>query len=234
MTHSHRIEITHMETLEKRPHNAYNVPMLKRRPSNPPNAEKFWSLADKSKPPCWQWTGPSSPLGYGYFGRYGVAHRVAYEIAVGPIPDGLEIDHLCRNRGCVNPEHLDAVTHRQNILRGETLASINAAKTHCWRGHPFDEGNTRVSAIGYRTCRACNQINVGKWADRNRDKVRAACLERVRRLAARRASAAKGLPAPEWAAKRCEPWGKPKAAYRSREERRAMWAARVAKKTDPA
>ena len=83
------------------------------------------------------------------------AHRLVWEEFVGPIPDGMELDHVCRNRGCFNPDHLEPVTCRENLLRGETLAAQNAAKTHCHKGHPFDERNTGPTATGARRCRAC-------------------------------------------------------------------------------
>lgn len=83
------------------------------------------------------------------------AHRLAYTALVGPIPDGLVLDHLCRNRRCVNPAHLEVVTQRVNILRGEGQAAANATKTHCPKGHPYTVENTWVSRTGSRTCRAC-------------------------------------------------------------------------------
>lgn len=88
-------------------------------------------------------------------GKIARAHRVAYECAKGPIPDGLVIDHLCRNKACCNPDHLEAVTQRENTLRGMG-PSANAAKlTHCKRGHPFDSANTSINTRGHRVCRAC-------------------------------------------------------------------------------
>lgn len=105
--------------------------------------------------PCWLWTGLLADNGYGRFGKRYV-HQVAYERWVGPIPDGMELDHLCRVRHCANPAHLEAVTHRENDLRSpHTPAAVNARKTHCIRGHAFDEANTRVTPDGRRQCRAC-------------------------------------------------------------------------------
>lgn len=108
---------------------------------------------------CWGWTAFRSEKGYGQF-RVGVrtvrAHRFAYEAMVGPIPDGLTIDHLCRNRGCQNPDHLEPVTSRENTLRGDTAPAHNAAKTHCPAAHPYTPRNTYVSKRNRRDCRACH------------------------------------------------------------------------------
>ncbi len=109
---------------------------------------------------CWLWQ-RTTTHGYGHKpvnGRYVRAHRWAYELLVGPIPEGLELDHLCRDRACINPAHLEPVTRRENAKRG-SAGLINAArqraKTHCKNGHPFNEANTRVNRKGYRECRAC-------------------------------------------------------------------------------
>ena len=110
---------------------------------------------------CIQWTGSKSSTGYGTFynghGSSVMAHRWAYEHHVGPIPDGHRLDHLCRNRACVNPEHLEPVTQRQNLMRGDTIPAANAAKTHCPQGHPYSGDNLYVppGASNNRHCRAC-------------------------------------------------------------------------------
>ncbi|CAM5608262.1 hypothetical protein GCM10010329_17260 [Streptomyces spiroverticillatus] len=107
---------------------------------------------------CWQWTGHLKSNGYGQFtlaGRPAYAHRVAYELLRGPIEHGLVIDHLCRNRGCVNPGHLEPVTHRTNILRGVNVAAARARQTHCARGHHFDNATTYRAKNGTRHCRVC-------------------------------------------------------------------------------
>lgn len=120
---------------------------------------RFWAKVDKDAPGgCWLWTAGQSPDGYGKFSlhsRSTPAHRLAYELLRGPIPDGLYLDHLCRVRRCVNPAHLEPVTHRENILRGDTLPAANARKTHCPAGHPYDTENTIREADGRRRCRVC-------------------------------------------------------------------------------
>lgn len=119
--------------------------------------------------PCWEWTRAKSN-GYGYIKlrgamRSSLAHRVAFEAFRGPIPDGLQLDHLCRNRGCVNPWHLEPVDCRENLLRGNTTqAAINARKTHCPAGHPYDQANTYVKKDGARMCRECNRVRTRERA----------------------------------------------------------------------
>lgn len=108
--------------------------------------------------PCWEWKGCLRPDGYGA-ARNELAHRLVYRAVVGPIPDDMVLDHLCRNRLCVNPNHLEPVSNGENVLRGEGISARNALKTHCPEGHPYSESNTyrRVKQDGrvVRCCIAC-------------------------------------------------------------------------------
>jgi hypothetical protein len=108
---------------------------------------------------CWLWTGAMTATGYGrtyYAGRSGRAvHRVFYDLFVGEIPEGYDIDHLCMVRNCVNPDHLEAVTHRENVRRTPNhRAARNLLRTECIRGHAFD----RVRKDGARSCTTCERI----------------------------------------------------------------------------
>lgn len=103
---------------------------------------------------CWPWPGQINHNGYGVFSK-ALAHRVVYERFVGPIPDGLELDHLCSNPPCVNPWHLEPVTHAENLRRGRGFAAINARKTHCANGHEYTPETTKVTDQGQRKCRVC-------------------------------------------------------------------------------
>jgi hypothetical protein len=122
--------------------------------------DRFWPKVDAAGI-CWEWRGTCNRLGYGQFSikhRHVMAHRVAWELLVGPIPDGLELDHLCRNHGCVNPDHLEPVTHAENMRRAPwTAVQIKRAQTHCKRGHPFAGDNVHLRSSGRRTCRSCDR-----------------------------------------------------------------------------
>jgi len=115
---------------------------------------------------CWLYLGPFNPQGYGIYCMK-MAHRLAYESFVGPIPDGLTIDHLCRTRHCINPRHLEPVTNKENVLRGESLSAINAKKTHCPKGHPYFGKNLLIRPAGSRSCRACAAICGKKYRKEN-------------------------------------------------------------------
>ncbi len=122
-----------------------------------PTDRRFWAKVEKTEG-CWLWTGALDSDGYGNVNRSKKsvgAHRYAYELLVGPIPAGMVLDHICRNRRCVNPAHLDPVTNRENILRGEGACARHARKTHCVHGHEFTPENTRIRPNGSRRCVAC-------------------------------------------------------------------------------
>lgn len=126
----------------------------------PTLAERFAERVDRSGGPdaCHPFTTKPDPDGYGrirFKGRHMLAHRAALAIAGIVVPDGMEVDHLCRNRICVNPAHLEVVTHRENGMRGFSFAAENARKTHCNHGHPLSGANLRISTSGERVCKAC-------------------------------------------------------------------------------
>ncbi|WP_406263587.1 HNH endonuclease signature motif containing protein [Streptomyces chartreusis] len=139
-------------------------------------------IAQNGPDDCWPWTGTLSKTGYAWTGTPGnrtghvPAHRLVYETFVGPIPDGLDIDHLCHvaeqckggftcpHRRCCNPKHLAPEDPVANTMRGNSPAAINARKTHCKNGHAFDAANTLVSRAGKRTCRRCRAA----WRQRRR------------------------------------------------------------------
>ena len=108
---------------------------------------------------CWNWMGQCKPKRYGQFksnGRTLLAHRTSYELFRGEIPEGLVIDHLCKNTFCVNPSHLDAVTQQENVNRSDD-GIINKSKTHCPAGHEYSGYNLHISTRGHRLCRTCNR-----------------------------------------------------------------------------
>ena len=135
------------------------------------NTERdFWLKVDKGSG-CWEWLGHKTQGGYGVYpfeGRTHTAHRLSYRFAKGPIPTGLEIDHLCRNHGCVNPDHIEAVTHRVNMVRGNTFIAAKVGQTHCIHGHLFNEKNTYIKPNGTRMCRSCSASRAKRRRDRRK------------------------------------------------------------------
>lgn len=120
---------------------------------------------------CWLWGGPLDEKGYGRVawklmnpvrGKATRVHRFMYESVCGKIPADLQIDHLCRTPACVNPDHLEAVTSRENTLRGNTVPARNLRKTHCAHGHPYTPENTMFTKKGDRDCRACDILRARK------------------------------------------------------------------------
>lgn len=122
---------------------------------------------------CWTWQGRTDRCGYGTCGivAYGdrLVHRAVYLLMGFTIPEGTELDHTCRNRACCNPLHLEPVSHQVNTLRGVSFAAVNAAKTHCDRGHAFSLDNTRIHRYPTHTkriCRACDAIRQQQMKER--------------------------------------------------------------------
>lgn len=142
-------------------------------------AERLMSRVEKVPDGCWLWRGAIAPSGYGVIwngekrGVMTLVHRVSYKHFVGPISDGMQIDHLCRVRHCVNPEHLEPVTQRENILRGTSVTAENARKTHCQNGHPLI-GDNLLMIKGARRCRTCWNAYSNAYKRRWREARRAA------------------------------------------------------------
>lgn len=152
---------------------------------------RFWEKVTKTDA-CWLWKATTSPDGYGRYsaaGKTHQAHRLAYEMVKGEIPAGLSIDHLCRVRHCVNPDHLEPVTPQENSRRGLGGAYLKV-RTHCPRGHAYDEGNTKVSAKGTRSCLECQARYRATYMERHGDRER----ERWRRGREKRSAERKANP----------------------------------------
>lgn len=143
--------------------------MAKRQPVKP----RFLAKVEKTET-CWLWTAWIERNGYGRFwldGNQHGAHRVAYELFVGPIPKGLQIDHLCRIRHCVNPDHLEPVTAAENFRRStgpDKRREWGRQNTHCAEGHPYTEENTYRDGRG-RSCLTCKKAAARSWYERNRE-----------------------------------------------------------------
>lgn len=139
----------------------------------------FRSVTRLPESGCWELTGSRMPSGYEQFYlarlperrmKRAYGHRWAYETFVGPIQEGLQIDHLCRNRACANPDHLEAVTSQENTLRGVGLASVYASRTRCGHGHPWTPRNT-LTHLGTRRCRECHTVQERRRLRRKRMKL---------------------------------------------------------------
>lgn len=149
----------------------------------PDAEERFWAKVEPTGC-CWYWTGEIGANGYGRYAvkidgktaHYG-AHRYAYELLVGPIGEGLTLDHLCNNPPCVNPDHLVPASMTDNTLRGHSPWAVNARKTHCVHGHPFSGENLIMDRQSpsngggiHRRCRACSRETSKRRAERDRQK----------------------------------------------------------------
>ena len=172
-----------------------STPPGERESSRRPVLDRFFGLVNKMGPVarndpslgrCWVWTGGSScgtgnSSPYGVFWANGTSHRAhvfSYKTFVGPIPDGLDLDHFaCDRTLCVNPDHLRPATKRVNILRSTGPAAINAEKTHCPQGHAYDEQNTRINSQGRRVCIICARKRDRETKKAKRDAAKAAAAQ---------------------------------------------------------
>jgi len=138
--------------------------------------ERFWSKVEKTHS-CWFWTGSITSWGYGqvwFMAKHGIAHKISYELAYGPVDTGKHVDHLCRNRACVRPDHLEMVSKKENILRGESPPAINGSRKVCKRGHLFTKRKDQ------RVCNECVRIKYKERVDDINLKRRARKLLRVK------------------------------------------------------
>lgn len=133
---------------------------------------RFWSkVGVGASDECWLWQAHTDRDGYGTFSlndRKVRAHKVSYELIKGAVPKGLELDHLCRIPQCVYPEHLEPVTHRENVLRGVSPNAKSAQVTHCPKGHLYDMLNTRIDPKGGRNCRQCGRDQCKRYYRRKK------------------------------------------------------------------
>jgi hypothetical protein len=134
-----------------------------------PVLERITLKLDKATSECWLWTGARNRGGYGVVrgddGRARILHRLVYELLVGPVPDGLDLDHLCRVRHCCNPTHLEPVTRQTNVDRGTYAAGVQRRES-CSRNHPFTPENTKTTRRGTRTCRTCANERNRRYRER--------------------------------------------------------------------
>jgi hypothetical protein len=153
-----------------RKHGSYD----KRDPRWGPLRERLWAKVQKTET-CWFWTGAHNGTGYGQIAvgsKKFYVHRLSWEWARGPIPKGLQVDHLCMVRHCVNPDHMEIVTPKVNCNRGygaQVSAAIQLAKTHCPQGHEYVPENIRLNGKGGRGCRECGRVTARRWQAATRD-----------------------------------------------------------------
>lgn len=159
---------------------------MKHRFGDPRLPRRFWNkVTINNNTSCWEWTAARNKAGYGHVWdgatRKGVrAHRLAYQHLVGAVPDGLELDHLCRVRHCVNPAHLEPVTTAENSRRSPLSeavfargVSLQLSKTHCPKGHAYEGDNLIPLPKGGRACRECKRARFRDWYARNLERMRA-------------------------------------------------------------
>jgi hypothetical protein len=127
---------------------------------------------------CWLWGGALNRDGYGTIYVQGskrkLAHRIIFESMRRPVPEGMHLDHLCRNRLCVNPDHLEIVSPRTNVLRGQGLTAVNARKTHCVQGHALTADNVwldKRKSHTARKCRICKAATIKRWRDTHKEQI---------------------------------------------------------------
>lgn len=127
---------------------------------------------------CWMWTGARDRRGYGTFvvstGLRRSAYRWLYETLIGDVPEGKELDHLCRQPSCVRPDHLEPVTHLENVRRGNAGGHAQRARTHCPKGHPYSGDNLHIRPDGGRACNECSRIHSREYQRKRRAALRAA------------------------------------------------------------
>lgn len=131
--------------------------------------DRFWRKVERGQA-CWTWTAALRDDRYGAFwfnGRMRLAHRVAWEMVRGVIPPGMTLDHTCRNRRCVRVEHLEAVSLKENLRRGDSPSARNSRKADCNSGHPLVGENLYITSGGTRQCRACKKQRRAEWGARN-------------------------------------------------------------------